>query len=153
MSDQNNNAEEQPKTHYPEPMLLEPPNGSLIAGMALTMPLHFLQIPIFFILAAISVYFALAGIIFVGVSQLIYMIPAVLIAFRNGRKETSEGIDHRGFAHVSAECGVQRASVRRDFILASSELASAIVSRRPVTEIMTQARRFQVLHGFDTLRH
>lgn len=59
--------------------------GEVWKGIGLTLLLHLIQIPI----AALSGGVAVIGI---GLSQLLYVVPAVIIAHRKGRKGLMKGI-------------------------------------------------------------
>jgi len=68
--------------------------GNVWAGLGLTAALHLLQVPIFFILYAIPrvEYGAFLPLIFLGVSQLVYMLPVILFLKKRGDNETVKGL-------------------------------------------------------------
>jgi len=89
----------------PEPNLdrwarevVEQSKGRLRTGLGLTLVLHILvQAPVFFFLLAIASsdwMLTLAGysLMYLGLSQLVYMIPAILIFRRRGDTETAKGL-------------------------------------------------------------
>ena len=89
----------------PEPNLdrwarevLEQSRGSIWAGLGLTVALHFvIQVPTVFILGFITrgeraLYLTFLPLMYVGLSQLVYMIPAILIARRKGESTTAKGL-------------------------------------------------------------
>jgi ABC-type Fe3+-siderophore transport system permease subunit len=66
--------------------------GSLGAGLVVTVALHMLQIPIAVILAVIQADFFLTPLMFIGLSQLVYIIPAIIRYRRKGESETVKGL-------------------------------------------------------------
>jgi hypothetical protein len=68
-----------------EPLVVEDSKGSVPWGVCLVMMFHMLQIP----LAFITFYLSLAVIC---VSQLAYVIPAIVVARRKGHSDTVKGI-------------------------------------------------------------
>lgn len=72
--------------------------GHVLAGLGLTVLLHlFLQVPAFFIVGSLinseeGLMWLFYVVEFVGLSQLVYMIPAILIFRRKGRTETVKGL-------------------------------------------------------------
>lgn len=60
-----------------------PDRGSVWKGLGLLALLHLIQIPL------IPLFFSW---LFVGISQLAYVIPAVIILGRKGRRDTQKGI-------------------------------------------------------------
>src|SRR5262245_17788329 len=59
--------------------------GDIWAGLGLALLLHLIQIP----LAAIT---SLISLVFLGVSQLLYIIPAIVIFHRKGRRGIVKGL-------------------------------------------------------------
>lgn len=89
----------------PEPNLdrwarevVEQSKGSLWAGIGLTLVFHLLaQVPAVFILGTIltgeeGLIMAFLPLMYLGLSQLVYMIPAVLIFRKRGDAETAKGL-------------------------------------------------------------
>ena len=72
--------------------------GSISAGLGLTLVFHLLaQVPAFFLLLTIvtgerGIVLAISPVMYIGLSQLVYMIPAVLIFRRRGDTETAKGL-------------------------------------------------------------
>src|SRR5713226_8350659 len=72
--------------------------GTIWLGLGLTLMLHVVaQVATVFILGAIisgerGLYLAFLPMMYIGVSQLVYMIPAILIARRKGETETAKGL-------------------------------------------------------------
>ena len=59
--------------------------GEVFLGMGLTLLLHFLQVPLGFLTGGI-------GFVAIGLTQLLYVIPAIIIASRKGRKGIVKGL-------------------------------------------------------------
>lgn len=78
--------------------VIEQSKGSVRAGLALTLGLHVLgQLVLCLIVFAIATredaaYLAIVPVIYVGLSQLVYMIPAILLLRRRGDAETVKGL-------------------------------------------------------------
>jgi hypothetical protein len=77
--------------------VVEQSKGSVWVGLGLTLALHLLQAPTLFILSAIStsergLYLAFLPLLYIGLSQLVYMVPAILILRRRGDTETARGL-------------------------------------------------------------
>lgn len=79
--------------------IVEQPKGSIWAGLGLTLMFHFVvQVSLLFILAMIvpgserNLEIALLPLMYLGLSQLVYMIPAILIARRKEETETAKGL-------------------------------------------------------------
>ena len=76
----------------------EQSKGSISAGLGLTLVFHLLaQVPTFFLLLLIvtgeeGLILAFGPLMYIGLSQLLYMIPAVLIFRRRGDTETAKGL-------------------------------------------------------------
>lgn len=76
----------------------EQSKGSISAGLGLTLVFHLLtQVPAFFLLLVIftgeeGLLLAFLPMMYIGLSQLVYMIPAVLIFRRKGGTETAKGL-------------------------------------------------------------
>lgn len=76
----------------------EQSKGSISAGLGLTLVFHLLaQVPAFFLLLGIvtgeeGLILAFYSVMYIGLSQLVYMIPAVLIFRRRGDTETAKGL-------------------------------------------------------------
>lgn len=64
--------------------------GSFRYGLVVTLGLHLLQIPMNIIFGLTP--FFMGPLIFIGVSQLIYMIPAIIYFKRQGESETVKGL-------------------------------------------------------------
>jgi hypothetical protein len=81
---------EQPPQHVAEP------KGSLWPGFGLSLLLHLFQIPLVILILIFSKgedqLYALFSILFIGVSQLIYMIPAIAIAAVKGKSHIVKGL-------------------------------------------------------------
>lgn len=81
---------------YQSPYSLAPPasqpEGSALIGFLLSLLLHLLQIPIVVILSLFESELLILSVLFIGVSQLVYMIPAIVIAFGKGKKQTAKGL-------------------------------------------------------------
>jgi ABC-type Fe3+-siderophore transport system permease subunit len=77
---------------------VEQSKGSLWAGVGVTLVLHLLvQVPAFFLLGLIvpgekGLDLAFIPLMYIGLSQLVYMIPAILILRRRGDTETARGL-------------------------------------------------------------
>ena len=78
--------------------MVERSRGSVWSGLGLTLMLHFvIQVPTVFILGySVSGERALIltflPLMYIGLSQLVYMIPAILVARRKGETETAKGL-------------------------------------------------------------
>lgn len=78
--------------------VVEQSKGNLWAGLGLTIVFHVLaQVPTFFLLLAIAtsdrgLSLAVLPVMYIGLSQLIYMIPAILLLRRRGDAETVKGL-------------------------------------------------------------
>lgn len=76
----------------------EQSKGSIRTGLVLTLVLHVLgQVVMCLIVLAIATsddgpYLAILPVVYIGLSQLVYMIPAVLIFRRRGDTETAKGL-------------------------------------------------------------
>lgn len=66
--------------------------GSVGRGVGLTFLLHLLQLPMAFILLLIGPGMAYATVLFIGVSQAVYIVPALIYLKRGGETETMKGI-------------------------------------------------------------
>ena len=66
--------------------------GSVALGVGLTLALHLLQLPLAFVLALIYPGLAFFSVIFIGVSQCAYIIPALIYFNRRGESETVKGM-------------------------------------------------------------
>jgi len=69
----------------------EQDKGSVGGGIGLTLLLHFFQLPIGLVLALVTGGAAMA-LIFIGLSQCLYMIPAILHFRKTGETETAKGL-------------------------------------------------------------
>jgi hypothetical protein len=72
--------------------LTPPKEGSAWMGFGLSLLLHLLQIPIGIVLALFQSELFMFSLLFVGVSQLIYMIPAIVIAAGKGHSHIVKGL-------------------------------------------------------------
>lgn len=78
--------------------VVERSRGSIWAGVGLTLLFHFVvQVCLLFILGAIvtgerGLEVAFLPLIYIGLSQLVYMIPVILIARHKGETETAKGL-------------------------------------------------------------
>jgi hypothetical protein len=78
--------------------VVEQSKGSVWSGLGVTLVLHMLvQVAAFFILVTIvsgerGLELAILPLGYIGVSQLVYMIPAILIFRRRGDAETAKGL-------------------------------------------------------------
>jgi hypothetical protein len=70
----------------------KPDKGSVGRGIAFTLLLHTLQVPLAFALAFVFPPLALATVIFIGVSQCVYIVPALVYFNRNGESDTVKGM-------------------------------------------------------------
>src|ERR1044071_2943409 len=72
------------------------PQGSVWAGFGLSLLLHLFQIPIIILILAIykgeEQMYALFTLMFIGVSQLLYMVPAIIIAAVKKRPHLVKGL-------------------------------------------------------------
>jgi ABC-type Fe3+-siderophore transport system permease subunit len=70
------------------------PKGSAWAGFALALLLHLLQLPITFLVDFVSraELAFLYPLVFIGISQLVYIIPAIIIFHRRGEPQTVKGL-------------------------------------------------------------
>lgn len=59
--------------------------ADVFIGLGLTLLLHLIQVPLFFISSGVSLF----GI---GVSQLVYVVPAIVVARSKGRPEIGKGL-------------------------------------------------------------
>lgn len=59
--------------------------ADVFRGLGLALLLHLIQLPLFFLTSGVTL-------AFVGVSQLVYIIPAILIARRKGRPDIGKGL-------------------------------------------------------------
>ena len=66
--------------------------GSLGRGIGYTLLLHLFQFPIALVLALVPGVVPLLALFFIGLSQCLYMIPAILYFRRNGETETEKGL-------------------------------------------------------------
>jgi hypothetical protein len=68
----------------------------VVAGIALTFGLHLAAIIVLIAIAAVSDEAVMFGALFffllIGVSQFVYMIPAIIIAYRRGRRALGKGL-------------------------------------------------------------
>ncbi|MEW6126902.1 MAG: hypothetical protein AB1757_07670 [Acidobacteriota bacterium] len=93
MSEQNPYPSNQPPyPYYGAPMSAQPNEGHALIGFIISLLLHLFQIPMIVVTYLFNEEIPLMLILFVGVSQLLYMIPAVIIAFMKGKKQTAKGI-------------------------------------------------------------
>jgi ABC-type glycerol-3-phosphate transport system permease component len=76
--------------------VVEQSKGSIRRGLGLTLALHLLcQVITALIVSALSIegnYLWVLPLVFMGLSQLVYMIPAILIFRRRGATETAKGL-------------------------------------------------------------
>jgi hypothetical protein len=78
--------------------VVEQSKGSIWAGLGLTLLFHFVvQVSTLFILGTIvtgerGLELSLLPVMYIGLSQLVYMIPAIWIARRKGETETAKGL-------------------------------------------------------------
>ena len=78
--------------------VVEQSKGSIRAGLGLTLLFHFVvQVSLLFILGWIvtaeqGLELTILPVMYIGLSQLVYMIPAILIARRKGETETAKGL-------------------------------------------------------------
>ena len=104
----------------PEPNLdrwargvVEQSKGSIWAGLGLTLLFHFVVlVSLLFILGTIvsgerGLELGILPVMYIGLSQLVYMIPAIWIARRKGETETSQGFDHRRLDYLLIEHRLQ----------------------------------------------
>jgi hypothetical protein len=66
--------------------------GSVGWGVGLTCLLHLFQFPIALVLSFVPSVFPLLALFFIGVSQCVYMIPAILHFRKKGETETAKGL-------------------------------------------------------------
>jgi hypothetical protein len=66
--------------------------GSIVGGIGLTLLLHFFQLPIGFVLALVASVHPLLSLFFIGLSQCLYMIPAIVHFRKTGETETAKGL-------------------------------------------------------------
>ena len=66
--------------------------GSVGRGVVLTLLLHLLQIPIGLVLILVPSVFPYIAFFFIGLSQCVYMIPAILYFSKTGETETVKGL-------------------------------------------------------------
>jgi ABC-type Fe3+-siderophore transport system permease subunit len=66
--------------------------GSVGSGIGVTALLHLLQIPIGMVLYLMNPAWSFFTVIFFGVSQVVYMIPAILYFRKQGKTETTKGL-------------------------------------------------------------
>ena|ERR1044071_3948696 len=66
--------------------------GSIGRGIGYTLLLHFFQLPIALVLALVPGVVPLLALIFIGLSQCLYMIPAILHFKKLGETETEKGL-------------------------------------------------------------
>jgi hypothetical protein len=72
--------------------------GSVALGLGLTIMFHVIvQVPTFFLLIAIasgewSLELPIRAVTYIGLTQLVYMIPAVLFSRHRGESETAKGL-------------------------------------------------------------
>ena len=83
MSDELPDKSEPPKKEFLEDISSD--RGSVASGLGQTLLLHLLQIP----MAAVTGFFSL---FFIGLSQLIYMIPAIIYFRKQRETETAQGL-------------------------------------------------------------
>ena len=69
----------------PEYFQVTKSEGSVWSGIGQALLLHLIQVPLGFVSAGISL-------IFIGVSQLLYIVPAILIYKRSGQSEIVKGL-------------------------------------------------------------
>jgi hypothetical protein len=80
--------------------MFEGPNQfdrEVFIGIALTFGLHLAAVAVLVVIAVIgnneeTLFAALFFLLLIGVSQLIYMIPAILITYRRGRRQVAKGL-------------------------------------------------------------
>jgi len=78
--------------------MVERSRGSIWSGLGLTLLFHFVtQVPTIFILGVAlrgerAITLTFLPLMFIGLSQLAYVIPAILVARRKGESETSKGL-------------------------------------------------------------
>jgi ABC-type Fe3+-siderophore transport system permease subunit len=78
--------------------VVEQSKGSISAGLGLTLAFHLVLLVItFFVVLAIvstnlSIFLAFLPLMYIGSSQLVYMIPAFLVVQRRGSTETAKGL-------------------------------------------------------------
>ena len=78
--------------------VVEQSKGSIWAGLGLTLLFHFVvQVSTLFILGTIvtgerGLELSFLPVMYIGLSQLVYMIPAIWIARRKGETETAKGL-------------------------------------------------------------
>jgi hypothetical protein len=93
MYEQNHPQQNLPPQHQPPP---NPPqkSGSAWWGIGLTLLLHVLQIPIAIGVSMVSSdpYSFIVPLIFFSLTQLVYMVPAVLIAMYAGKPHIVKGL-------------------------------------------------------------
>ncbi len=82
---------DQPPYGSPPPFT-GPKEGSAWKGFGLSLLLHLLQVPIGVILSLFEPELVMFSILFIGVSQLIYMIPAIVIAASKGHSHLVKGL-------------------------------------------------------------
>ena len=80
------------QTPYGAEPLTPQVEGSAWKGFGLSLLLHILQIPIALMLSLFDRDTPIFSFFFIGVSQLIYMIPAIVIAFAKGKKQLAKGL-------------------------------------------------------------
>lgn len=72
--------------------------GSVGRGLGLTVVFHFVvQAPLFFILLAMAkseqgLALAIYSVMYIGLTQFVYMIPAIIFARRRGETKTAKGL-------------------------------------------------------------
>ena len=79
-----------PYQNYPMPTKSE---GSALAGFGIAIGAHFIFQPLISILGAIpKMEFLYFSVFYIGLSQLVYMIPAIIIAFSKGKPQLGKGL-------------------------------------------------------------
>ncbi|HJQ24482.1 MAG TPA: hypothetical protein VKA60_11250 [Blastocatellia bacterium] len=66
--------------------------GTVARGVVLTLLLHLLQLPMAMLLYVVRQDWAFFTVIFFGVSQVLYMIPAILYFRKQGEPQTVKGL-------------------------------------------------------------
>jgi hypothetical protein len=74
------------------PPFTPPKEGSAWKGFGFSVLLHILQIPICLLLSLYDRDTPMFSLLFIGVSQLIYMIPAIIIAGVKGKSHIMKGL-------------------------------------------------------------
>ena len=74
------------------PPFTPPKEGSAWAGFGLSLLLHLLQIPIGMVLSLFDAELFMFSLLFIGLSQLLYMIPAMVIVGIKGKPHLVKGL-------------------------------------------------------------